>query len=174
MYECNECKKDVYPNLQMSFQFKMLQKYKTNEGLMKLQVNIRNRNKALKDGKTCYQTTLKAFESGSCSSQRKTELLQEVTKFKDENIESNLILNTNYFLDVINKSWQIMDKLDKCHKNSSQPGSFGPNIENQKVKAIHFALLKVAIEKVRFDNEIMADKFEDTVTSQGWGSMSKS
>ena len=91
MYECHECKKEVYPNLQMSFQFKMLQKYKTNEGLMKPQVNIRNRNKALKDGMKCFQTTLKAFERGSCSSQRKTELLQEVTKFKDENIESNLI-----------------------------------------------------------------------------------
>ena len=165
MYECHECKKEVYPNLQMSFQFKMLQKYKTNEGLMKPQVNIRNRNKALKDGMKCFQTTLKAFERGSCSSQRKTELLQEVTKLKDENIESNLILNTNYFLDVINKSWQIMDKLDKCHKKRSQPGPFGPNLENQTVKAIHFALLIVAIENIRLVNEIMADKFEDTLTS---------
>ena len=44
MYECHECKNEVYPNLQMSFQFKITQKYKTNEGLMKKpRVNIRNR-----------------------------------------------------------------------------------------------------------------------------------
>jgi hypothetical protein len=44
MYECHECKNEVYPNLQMSFQFKMTQKYKTNEGLMKNpRVSIRNR-----------------------------------------------------------------------------------------------------------------------------------
>ena len=159
MYECHECKNEVYPNLQMSFQFKMTQKYTTDEGLMKLSSSQyeKNRNKALKDGIKCFQTTLKAFERGSCSSQRETELLQEVTKFKDES------LTVNYFLDVINESWQIMDKLDKCHKKRTQPCPFGPCLENQKVKAIHFALLKVAIEKVRLDNEIMADKFEDSV-----------
>jgi hypothetical protein len=43
MYECHECKNEVYPNLQMSFQFKMTQKYKTSEGLVKPRVNIRNR-----------------------------------------------------------------------------------------------------------------------------------
>ena len=44
MYECHECRNEVYPNLQMSFQFKMMQKYKNDEGLMKNpRVSIRNR-----------------------------------------------------------------------------------------------------------------------------------
>ena len=37
--------------------------------------------------------------------------------------------------------------------------------ENQIVKAIHFALLQVAIQKFRLNNEIMADKLEDSVAT---------
>ena len=94
-------------------------------------------------------------------------MLQEVTKFKDEVIETNLALTVDNDINaVIPKSFQIMDKLDKCHKERTQfngPGE--PKLENQIVKAIHFALLQVAIQKFRLDNEIMADKLEDSVAT---------
>ena len=97
---------------------------------------------------------------GNCSRQRATELLQEVTKFKDEVIETNLALTVDNDINaVIPKSFQIMDKLDKCHKEITQfngPGE--PKLENQIVKAIHFALLQVSIQKFRLNIEIMADE----------------
>ena len=104
-------------------------------------------DKALKDAIKCFRTTLNAFEGGNCSRQRATELLQEVTKFKDEVIALTVDNDINA---VIPKSFQIMDKLDKCHKERTQfngPGE--PKLENQIVKAIHFALLQVAIQKFR-------------------------
>ena len=103
-------------------------------------------DKALKDAIKCFRTTLNAFE--------------EVTKFKDEVIETNLALTVDNDINaVIPKSFQIMDKLDKCHKERTQfngPGE--PKLENQIVKAIHFALLQVSIQKFRLNIEIMADE----------------
>ena len=107
-----------------------------------------------------------AFERGNCSSQRATELIQNVTNAKNEVIESNLTgpkrLNIKT---VIPASFQIMDKLDKCHKERTQLNGPGePKLENQKVKAIQYALLEVAIQKVRLDNQILADELEFSVT----------
>ena len=74
-------------------------------------------DKALKDAIKCFQTTLEAFERGSCSSQKAKELLQEVTLFKDEVIENNLTFVVEdginvFFIYGIPKTFQIMDKLD--------------------------------------------------------------
>ena len=77
-------------------------------------------DKALKDAIKCFQTTLDAFERGNCSSQRATELIQEVTELKKEVIESNLTLPTYGVPKGISKIYPIMEKLDKCHKLKSR------------------------------------------------------
>ena len=90
--------------------------------------------------------------------------MQEVTNAKDEVIEKNQTGRLNIEA-VIPGSFQIMDKLDKCHKERTQLNGPGePKLENQKVKTIHFALLEVVIQKVRLDNNTMADELEDSVT----------
>ena len=90
--------------------------------------------------------------------------MQEVTNAKDEVIEKNQTGRLNIEA-VIPGSFQIMDKLDKCHKERTQLNEHGePKLDNQKVKTIHFALLEVVIQKVRLDNNTMADELEDSVT----------